>query len=59
MDWPIGNPVGISLVLVWEGEGPSLVVGAIPELVVLGSTRKQAEQGMGSRAVGGIPPWPL
>jgi hypothetical protein len=35
------------------------VGGTIPELVVLGSIRKQAEQGKGSKPVSSIPPWPL
>jgi hypothetical protein len=35
------------------------VDGAIPGLVVLGSIRKQAEQGRGSKPVSNIPPWPL
>jgi hypothetical protein len=38
--------------------GP-IVGGAIPELVVLGSIRKQAEQARGSKPVRNIPPWPL
>ena len=33
--------------------------GAIPELVVLGSIRDQAEQARGSKPVRNIPPWPL
>ena len=32
---------------------------AIPGLVVLGSTRKQAEQVMVSKSVSNTPPWPL
>ena len=36
-----------------------MVAGAIPELVVLGSIRKQAEQAMGSKPVSSTPPWPL
>jgi hypothetical protein len=44
--------------LVIKGGGP-LVGGAIPELVVLGSIRKQAEQARGSKPVSNIPPWPL
>jgi hypothetical protein len=36
-----------------------LVGGAIPDLVVLGSIREQAEQGRGSKPVSNIPPWPL
>jgi hypothetical protein len=35
------------------------VGGAIPELVDLGSIRKQSEQAMGSKPVSNIPPWPL
>jgi hypothetical protein len=35
------------------------VGGAIPGLVVLGSIRKQAKQGRGSKPVRNIPPWPL
>jgi hypothetical protein len=35
------------------------VGGAIPELVVLGSVRKQAEQPRGIKPVSNIPPWPL
>jgi hypothetical protein len=35
------------------------VSGAIPRLVVLGSIRKQAEQGRESKPVRNIPPWPL
>jgi hypothetical protein len=35
------------------------VSGAIPELVVLGSIREQAEQARGSKPVSTIPPWPL
>jgi hypothetical protein len=34
------------------------VGGAIPGLVVLGSTRKQAEKARGSKPVSSIPPWP-
>lgn len=29
------------------------------ELIVLGSTRKQTKQGMGSKSVISTPPWPL
>jgi hypothetical protein len=36
-----------------------MVGGAIPRLVVLGSIRKQAEQGRGGKPVSDIPPWPL
>jgi hypothetical protein len=39
--------------------GGSLVGGAIPGLVVLGSIRKQAEQARGSNPVSGTPPLPL
>ena len=39
--------------------GGSLVGGAIPGLVVLGSVREQAEQARGSKPVSNIPPWPL
>jgi hypothetical protein len=35
------------------------VGGAVPGLVVLGSIRKQAEQGRGSKPVRNISPWPL
>jgi hypothetical protein len=44
--------------LVIKGGGP-IVGGAIPELVVLDSKRKQAEQTRGSKPVSNIPPWPL
>jgi hypothetical protein len=44
--------------LVIKGEGP-MVDGAISGLVVLGSTRQQAEQAKGSKPVRNIPPWPL
>jgi hypothetical protein len=44
--------------LVINGGGP-LVGVAIPGLIVLGSIRKQAEQGRGSKPVSNIPPWPL
>jgi hypothetical protein len=33
--------------------------GAIPELMSLGSIRKQAEQAMRSKSISNIPPWPL
>ena len=33
--------------------------GAIPELVILGSIRKQDEQTRGSKPVSNIPSWPL
>lgn len=36
-----------------------MVDGAVPGLVVLGTTRKQVEQGMRSKPVGSTPPWPL
>jgi hypothetical protein len=41
-----------------QGERP-LMGGTIPGLVVLGSTREQAEQARGSKPVKNIPPWPL
>jgi hypothetical protein len=44
--------------LVIKGERP-LVGGTIPELIVLGSIREQAEQARGSKPVKNIPPWPL
>ena len=44
--------------LVIKGEGP-LVGVAIPDLVVLGSIREQAEQARGSKPVKNIFPWPL
>jgi hypothetical protein len=44
--------------LVIKRGGP-LVGGAIPGLVVLGSIRKQAEQGRGSKPVSNVPPWSL
>ena len=44
--------------LVIKGERP-LVGGTIPGLVVLGSTREQAEQARRSKTVRNIPPWPL
>jgi hypothetical protein len=44
--------------LVIKGE-ESLVGGTIPELVVLGSIRNQAEQASGSKPLRNIPPWPL
>jgi hypothetical protein len=40
-------------------QGGPLVGGAIPGLVVLSSTRKQAEQARGSKPVSNISPWPL
>jgi hypothetical protein len=40
-------------------EGGSIVGGAIPGLVVLGSIRKQAEQARESKPVRNIPPWLL
>jgi hypothetical protein len=36
-----------------------MVDGPIPELVVLGSTRKQAEQARGSKPITSTPPWLL
>jgi hypothetical protein len=44
--------------LVIKGGGPT-VDGVIPELVVLGSIRKQAEQARRSKQVSYISPWPL
>jgi hypothetical protein len=44
--------------LAMKSGGP-IVVGSILGLVVLGSLRKQDEQGKGSRPVSNIPPWPL
>jgi hypothetical protein len=44
--------------LVIDGEG-LIVGGVIPGLVVLSSTRRQAEQARGSKPVSSIPPWPL
>jgi hypothetical protein len=44
------------LVIKWRGP---VVGGAIPGLVVIGSIRKQAEQGRGSKPVSNIPPWPV
>jgi hypothetical protein len=44
--------------LVIKGGGP-IVGGAIPGFIVLGSIRKQAEQGRGSKLVRNIPPWLL
>ena len=41
------------LVIKWRG---SIVGGAIPGLVVLGSIRKQAEQARGHKLVRNIPP---
>jgi hypothetical protein len=41
--------------LVIKGERP-LVGGTIPELIVLGSIREQAEQARGSKPVRNIPP---
>jgi hypothetical protein len=35
------------------------VGGTIPGMVALGSLRRQAEQGKGSKPVSSIPPWPL
>jgi hypothetical protein len=39
-----------------EGEGPALCGWAIAGLVVLGSVRKQTEQGRGRKSVNSIPP---
>jgi hypothetical protein len=47
------------LVIKVGGGGGPLVGGAISGLVVLGSIRKQAEQGRGSKPISNIPPWPL
>jgi hypothetical protein len=44
--------------LVTKVGGP-IVGGAISGLIVLGSIRKQAEQGGESKPVRNIPPWPL
>jgi hypothetical protein len=44
--------------LVIKGGG-TIVGGAIPGLVVLGSIREQAEQARASKAVSSTPPWPL
>jgi hypothetical protein len=44
------------LVIKWGGP---IMGGTISGLVVLGSIRKQAEQGRGSKPVKNIPPWPL
>jgi hypothetical protein len=44
--------------LVIKGERP-LVGGTISGLVVLSSTREQAEQARGSKPVKNISPWPL
>ena len=46
------------LVISEEGPSPSQG-GAIPELVVLGSIRKQVEQVMRSKPVSSTPPWSL
>ena len=40
-------------------QGGTLVGGAIPGLVVLGSIRKQAKQARGSKPVSNILSWPL
>jgi hypothetical protein len=48
---------GVFSQLVIKGERP-LVDGTISGLVVLGSTREQAEKAS-SKAVMNIPPWPL
>jgi hypothetical protein len=40
-------------------QGGPIVGGAIPGLVILGSIRKQAEQGRGSKPVSSTPPRPL
>lgn len=41
------------------GRAQPIVYGAIPGLVVLGSSRKQIEQAMGSKPVSNTPPWHL
>ena len=48
-----------SQIVIKGGRGGSIVGGAIPGLVVLGSIRKKAEQAGGSKPVSNIPPWPL
>ena len=40
-------------------KGGPILGGAIPGLLVLGSVRKQAEQGRGSKPVSSTPSWPL
>jgi hypothetical protein len=45
-----------SQLVISVGELSPLCVGVIPGLVVLGSIRKQAEQGMGSKPVSRTPP---
>jgi hypothetical protein len=45
--------------LVTNRVGEPILSGAIPGLVVLGSIRKQAEQGRGRKPVSSIPLWPL
>jgi hypothetical protein len=40
-------------------EGGPIVGGAIPEQIVLDSTREQAEQARGNKPVSSILPWPL
>jgi hypothetical protein len=40
-------------------EAQPTVSGAIPEMVILGSIREQAEQARGKKPVSSIPPWPL
>jgi hypothetical protein len=44
--------------LVIKGGRP-IVGDVIPGMVVLGSIRKQAEQGRGNKPVSTTPPWPL
>ena len=44
--------------LVIKGRG-SIVGGAIPGLVVLGSIRYQAKQARGNKPISNIPPWSL
>jgi hypothetical protein len=50
-DWAVQKPVKM-----WRAQ--PIVGDAIPELVVLGSIRKQAEQAMGSKPVISLLPWP-
>jgi hypothetical protein len=48
-----------SQLVIKGGGGASIVGGAIPRMIVLGSIRKQAEQARGSKPVSNIPPWSL
>jgi len=41
------------------GRTQPIVDGAVPEPVVLGSIREQADQARGRKPVRNIPPWPL